>query len=167
MWSKSLPNECFPHQLSSFYIVFDQKSVFLTFDGNWYPMHHLCRSTPPQARCRSQKDDVRQPRTLRLFDSAHYARVVLQHAVTWIRLQCSWLRMLNEASNKFTSRRVLLRFMQILRKRCVDVPTMQPAAHATSTIFFMQSHAAKFSRLDPLFPIFVGMQKINTILEAL
>ena len=50
--------------------------------------------------------------------------------------------------------------MQILRKRCVDVPTMQPAAHATSTIFFMQSHA-KFSRLDPLFPIFVGMQKIN------
>ena len=74
--------------------------------------------------------------------------------------------MLNEASNKFTSRRVLLRFMQILRKRCVDVPTMQPAAHATSTILFMQSHAAKFSRLDPLFPIFAGMQKINTILEA-
>ena len=169
LWSRSSPNECFPHQLSSFYIVFDQKSAFLTFDGNWYPMHHLCRSTPPQARCRSQKDDVRQPRTLRLFDSAHYARVVLQHAVTWIRLQCSWLRMLNEASNKFTSRRVLLRFMQILRTRCVetcheheqggvDVPTMQPAAHAPIKIFFIQSHPTKFSRYHPWLPVFVSME---------
>ena len=30
-------------------------------------------------------------RTLKLFDSAHYTRVVLQHKVTWIRLQCSLL----------------------------------------------------------------------------
>ena len=110
-----------------------------------------------------------KPRTLRLFDSAHYARVVHQHAMKWIRLQCSWLRMRNEASNKFTSRRVLLRFMQILRTRCVetcheheqggvDVPTMQPAAHATIKIFFIPSHPTKFSRYHPWLPVFVSME---------
>ena len=117
-------------------------------------------STP---RSRSQKGDLRQI-NLEPWD---FSTLRITHALCistrWSEYACNaaCLRMLNEASNKFTSRRVLLRFMQILRKRCVDVPTMQPAAHATSTIFFMQSHAAKFSRLDPLFPIFVGMQKIN------
>ena len=40
----------------------------------------------------------------------------------------------------------------------VDVPTMQPAAHATIKIFFIQSHPTKFSRYHPWLPVFVSME---------
>ena len=85
---------------------------------------------------------------------------------------------------------MLLRFMHILRTRSVetchvheqggvDVPTMQPAAHATIKIFLFQSHATKFPGIIHDYHSFcsygatrtlrappTNRQNINTILEV-
>ena len=106
----------------------------------------------------SRCSDLRQIK----FEPWNFSTLRITHALCfstkWRGYACNaaCLRMLNEAPNKLTSRRVLLRFMQVFQTRCVetshaheqggvDVPTMQPAAHA-------EFESSSCSRTLPNFP---------------
>ena len=88
-----------------------------------------------------------KPRTQRLFGSAHYTCVVRQHAVTWIRLQCSWPPIINEAecsqdSCKSCARAVLKRRWTWARLCKCEGGVVRMLK---LKILSMQSRAAKFS----------------------